>query len=58
MNEKLIAVCAHEGCDEPADGLDDVHCQEHWEALSDAMWWEQVRACQFATAGIKNAKDE
>jgi hypothetical protein len=26
-------------CGKPADGLDDEHCQEHWEALCSEAWW-------------------
>lgn len=31
-------------CGKPADGLDDEHCQEHWEALCDKAWWDEVEA--------------
>lgn len=48
--------CCVATCGNPPDGLDDLHCQEHWESLADAMWWGQVRAAAFATAAAKNAK--
>lgn len=30
-----LAQCCEPGCQEPADGLDDEHCQMHWEAECD-----------------------
>ena len=41
--------CSHPGCTEPHDdwpgpGLDDLLCQDHWEAYSDALWFEHLNA--------------
>lgn len=29
-------------CNAPADGLDDIHCQMHWEELCNQGWWEMM----------------
>lgn len=33
-------------CTEPADGLDDEHCQLHWEELCAKGWWEMINHIQ------------
>jgi len=30
-------------CNSQADGLDDIHCQIHWEAESSKVWWEMIK---------------
>lgn len=33
-------------CGEPADGLDDIHCQLCWERLCSDLWWQVVGGLQ------------
>ena len=35
-------------CDEEADGLDDKHCQLHWEEVADEGFWEFVASPEYA----------
>lgn len=35
-------------CDEEADGLDDKHCQLHWEEVADEGFWEYVASPEYA----------
>ena len=37
-----IGECVICGCNEPANGLDDEHCQIHWEAYCSEEWWETI----------------
>jgi hypothetical protein len=37
-------------CGEPADGLDDEHCQKHWEALCSDAWW--LAMSKYCAAGF------
>lgn len=36
-------------CTNPADGLDDIHCQTCWEALCSESWWASVALAQLFT---------
>lgn len=36
-----LDICEYENCDHPPDGLDQVHCQEHWEEISAQEFWER-----------------
>lgn len=33
-------------CTEPADGLDNQHCQLHWEELCAKSFWEMIAIAQ------------
>ena len=40
--QKDSALNPCEKCNAPADGLDDIHCQEHWEQVCSDAWYEQI----------------
>lgn len=42
IDTDLVHTNPCELCDLPADGLDQVHCQEHWEQVCADAYWEQL----------------
>jgi hypothetical protein len=35
-------------CSNPADGLDDEHCQDHWEEICNNGFWEMIQKMESA----------
>lgn len=41
LQQEELSVC--EFCELPADGLDQIHCQLHWEEVCSYGFWKQIQ---------------